>query len=256
MRLFFSIMAIIIVATQLFATRTFTGITGAVTQPSAEIKTTGLAADITYSGGSLREVDNSCFTHDFDLVPLVDGKSFGEVMDGNGTLAMDVAIGNASSFEGSLALATSSGLSSTGLNLKFQFLNSGDLRAAVGLGGLMYSGENDIQYKMYSYDAYGVVSYLFSENLTLSANVAYKGYSTEITYLGNDYDFSRDTVTYGLAANYDMDNFEFAADYMFGTEDDLWGLKAAYKFDKKWSASAGVIGSKDANLFCTVSYGL
>jgi len=249
MRLFLSIMAILIVASQLFAVRTLTGITGAITQPSAEI-TKGSSINATLISGGLRHLAPAFITNDYNYLRLADkpGTTLGAEMDGSSGFALNFARGHAS-LEYSLTYAASESLSAFGLNAKYQLAKS-DFKLAIG------GGYNIINPIGATADLYVAASYPVTEALTASANLGYKG----VLIVGSDFygDPAVDgtsATTFGLAAVYDFDEkLDFAADLMFGGDDTTLGLKADYAVSENFTASLGLNSGSDVGIFASAGF--
>jgi len=233
-------MMILIIATQLFAVRTGSGLTGAVTQPTALISPQGSYVDFSYYGGNAEPFLNMLDV-DKDLVSI------------NYTLAEE-GIG-----EFSLVTNHRGSSSNYGINTKLQFPTGQKLKTAIGGGATLYQydasnlkGLKTSLFDITSYSYYGATSYAIANDLNISLNARYLGMTVR-------HGGSVNTSTYGLAATYKLDKFDLAADYMaFISDNDSssWGAKVVYNVNDRFGIGIGVINESDTSLFGNLSYKL
>ena len=248
---------IFIVAPQLFAARTVTGITGAVTQPSAQV-TKGMAVTATVNSAGLRQHVPFFFTNKFnDILLAHEDYTVSDVLDSSGSYGLSLSRGG-TRFEYGLTYAGAEHLNVTGFHMKYRFLEVEDLMLALGTDHMFFNK------RLWSNDLYVVASYPVDEKLMLSFNIANTGIIADLRHYNSDdkwlklkyHTNTTNNTTYGLAANYEYnDKLDLAADYMFDVRNgDFWGIEAEYGINDGLSASAGLIASSDVGIFTAINW--
>jgi|GEM_PF-2344191 len=231
------VMMILIMTSQLFGTKNWNGINGAVTQPTGFV-----------SPGNLLDINTNYFSGDV-------GGYLNFLDEGKGLLSTTITGTAKEGFEISF-MFSQRGLSlNYGANTKVQLpLPIENLTAAVGGGFTLYDYDKNYSMKWFStdglqskygniyyYNYYGALSYLFSDDLSVSFNMAHHGVNVNLKEADS---ISDNKTSYGCAVNYSIDKFDVAADYMkHAAENDYssLGLKVGYNIDRRWSASVGMI---------------
>ena len=254
MRLFLSVLVIFIVASQLFAARTLTGITGAVTQPYART-TKGFTVNAALNIGSARQMTPFFFTKEWDNLVFSedDADTFSDIMDEKQeSFLLGLSYGG-SRFEGGVTVTKTENLDGGGLHAKYRVFEVFDAQVALGLDYTFLGYP-----LLWTLDSYMVVDYPVTEKLTASVNYATTNitavYLKDTPYLINGH--TLETHTLGLAASYEYDDkLDLAADFMLGKKTgNVFGVEAEYSVTDNFSATAGLVTSSNVSVFTGIDW--